>query len=186
MYESCEENKEPSIDIFTNFLPSDIYQEIFNISRNLSWLPWKKLDKKYSTHFHLPIIDEKNSLEINKINKPYNFIFKEIKKIYKKTYQPHNLYYNHCKHGDEVGVHTDRNTNKKNKTFILYLTDFWDADYHGETMFYNKEKNRILAGSMPFPNSAVIFDSNIPHSVSPISKLVCLDRIVLVSQMEAI
>jgi hypothetical protein len=176
----------PEINIYNNFLPKHIYQEVYNISRKVSWLAWKKLDGDNSTHLHVPLIDEDKSVPLSNIDLPYNFIFQKIKTLFNKTYQPHNLYFNLYKYGDEVSIHTDRNTNKENKTFILYLTDHWEANYHGETIFYNKEQTEILKASIPFPNSAVIFDSSIPHTAAAISKKVYMDRIILVAQMESL
>ena len=51
-------------------------------------------------------------------------------------------------------------------------------------MFYKENEKDIFTASIPFPNDAVIFDSNISHCVSPISKFCTTDRIVLVAQME--
>ena len=171
------------LEKFNNFLPLEIYREIYTISRNITWDNPKKLDSgKFSNHMNKVLIDRDEAIEPNL--KCYKYIFNKINDIYDKNYLPHNLYFNLSQHGNECGIHNDRITKPNNKTFIIYLTDNWDADWHGETLFYKEDKRDIFAASIPFPNDAVVFDSNINHSVSPISKFCLTDRIVLVAQME--
>ena len=170
------------IEKFHAFLPEEIYREIYTISRNISWNNLKKLDGKFSNHFNKTIIDSEKAFEIER--NCYRYIFEKVNKIYNANYWPHNFYFNLSQHGNECGIHSDRITKANNKTLIIYLTDFWSADWHGETMFYKENEKDIFTASIPFPNDAVIFDSNISHCVSPISKFCTTDRIVLVAQME--
>lgn len=47
-------------------------------------------------------------------------------------------------------------------TFCYFPHKEWDAEWGGELQFFN-EKGEIIAAYLPMPNTAVVFDSNIPH-----------------------
>jgi hypothetical protein len=52
-------------------------------------------------------------------------------------------------------------------------------------LFYDKDFN-IIGGMLPYPNSAVCFDSNILHTVKPLSRDCKVGRKALVFQLEEI
>lgn len=172
------------IDYFSSFLKEEDYLTILKIINNIGWnsVGIDTNKDNYSTHFTHTMIDSKNGIEI-KDNQLLNNILNKINKFYKTKYLPHNLYVNYSRYGDDIRVHYDRITNKKNKTFILYCTDSWDVNWHGDLIFYN-EKYNIIGGMLPFPNTAVCFDSNILHTVKPLSRDCKIARKALVFQLE--
>lgn len=171
------------IQLFETFLPNEIYKEFKILATSINWSNQKKLDSKYSSHFTHTIPKE---LYKNKIPAPFNFIFNKLSHVDKVEYRPHSMYFNVYKHGDECGIHTDNITNGKNKTIIIYLTETWKADWHGETLFYSQDDKKIIGGSIPYPNNAVCFDSSLQHGVSPISRFCTEDRLIFVAQMETV
>jgi len=174
------------INYFNFFLEKEDFITLLKIINNIEWssIGIDTEGDNYSTHFTHTLIDSKNGIEIDN-NELLNKILFKINKFYKKKYLPHNLYVNYSKYGDDIRIHTDRVTNKKNKTFILYCTDSWDVNWHGDLIFYNKDFN-IIGGMLPYPNSAVCFDSNILHTVKPLSRDCKVGRKALVFQLEEI
>jgi hypothetical protein len=174
------------INYFNSFLGEEDYITLLKIINNIEWnsIGIDTEGDNYSTHFTHTLINSKNGIEINN-NELLNKILFKINKFYKKKYLPHNLYVNYSKYGDDIRIHTDRITNKKNKTFILYCTNSWDVNWHGDLIFYDKDFN-IIGGMLPYPNSAVCFDSNILHTVKPLSRDCKVGRKALVFQLEEI
>jgi Rps23 Pro-64 3,4-dihydroxylase Tpa1-like proline 4-hydroxylase len=173
---------EKKITTYFNFMPKKLYEKIYDKSRKITWTINPQLDGKYSNHLTYQMIDE--GLNENKLKQPYKQLVQFIsEKINRKVF-PHNMYYNLYQHGNECGIHVDRNTVNTNLTCIIYLTDDWSADWHGQTNFYSDDETKIICSSIPYPNHAVIFDSSIKHGVSPISKNCYKDRIILVLQLD--
>jgi len=176
------------IDHFKNFLNQKELEDLFKIINNLSWkdtgvdISQSIEANKYSSHLAVTLINSPKGLKPKE--KILNIILKKIQDYYKEEYLPHNLYFSYYKFGDEIRMHTDRNTGKKNKTFIFYCTKKWDLNWHGNTVFYTNDALQIIGGSIPYPNTAVCFDSNILHSATPISKFCSEKRILLVYQLE--
>jgi len=173
------------IDYFKDFLNKEDYEEILKYIENI---PWGKVvmdipnEENYVSHFcHTLIYKDKGTKPKEKI---LNKILNKIQKIYNHKYLPHNLYFNYYKFGDEIRTHKDKNTNGKNKTFILYCTKQWSNDWHGNTIFYSKDALDIVGGIVPYPNTAVCFDSDIFHTSDPISKYCLENKVILVYQLE--
>jgi|TARA_R100001132_G_C3271805_1_gene93891 hypothetical protein len=184
------------IDYFDNFLNEEELKDLFKIVDNISWkdIGGDIGDKiPYASNFTHTLINSKRG--INPEEKILKTILKKIQDRYKCKYLPHSLYFNYSRFGDEVRVHTDRDTSnslrevgntvrKKNKTFMFYCTRRWHLNWYGETLFYSFDGTEVTGGSIPYPNRAVCFDSDIPHSPVPISRFCNEKRIVLVYQME--
>jgi len=176
------------IDYFNNFLNQKELEELFKIVDNISFkdvgvdIPGSVNKDKYASHLALTLINSPRGMKPKE--KILNIILKKIQDYYKEEYLPHNLYFSYYKFGDEIRMHTDRNTGKKNKTFIFYCTKTWDLNWHGNTVFYSSDALRIIGGSIPYPNTAVCFDSVILHSATPISRFCNEKRIILVYQLE--
>ena len=178
------------IDYFSNFLNQKEIDELFKIVNNLSWkdigqdINKTEDTEQYSSHLVVTLIN--SSKGIKPKEKILNTILIKLNSFYKENYLPHNLYFSYYKFGDEIRIHKDRKTKNKNKTFIFYCTKTWNLNWHGNTVFYSPDAKQIIGGSIPYPNTAVCFDSNILHSATPISKFCNEKRLLLVYQLEKI
>tara|TARA_R100000781_G_scaffold94097_2_gene58524 strand:- start:294 stop:821 length:528 start_codon:yes stop_codon:yes gene_type:complete len=169
---------------YDNFLSDSLYNKIYKISRKINWQTHPQLDGKFSNHLTHQIIDSK--LKKPKLQEPYKQLVKTISDRLKVKVFPHNMYFNLYQHGNECGIHQDRSTENKNITFILFLTDEWQADEHGETLLYDRTETEILFSCVSFSNTALIFDSGLKHGISPISRFCNKDRIILVLQLDIV
>ena len=85
--------------------------------------------------------------------------FNKIKKLTGKDYDIERIYANGQTYGLPGAFHRD--TKEPNgRTFLYYVNPEWKADWGGETIFYTEKTPTII---FPVPNSAVLFDGNIPH-----------------------
>lgn len=70
-------------------------------------------------------------------------------------------------HGQDGSIHVDHDFEFTEEgygymTFCYFPHKEWDAEWGGEIQFFDSEGN-IAAAYLPMPNTAIAFDSNIPH-----------------------
>lgn len=104
-------------------------------------------------------------------------IFKElwqtVSQQLPKNIRLHRSYVNAHSYGVEDSIHVDEMDLKSGITVIVYLCASWYPEWFGQTAFFktlNKHENEIVASIMPKPNRYVIFDKDIPHCVTPLSR----------------
>jgi Rps23 Pro-64 3,4-dihydroxylase Tpa1-like proline 4-hydroxylase len=172
------------IKYYEQFFKEKDYIDLLN---HIDTIGWKDRgqdydESRYTTHYNFQIINEKEG--VKDIQIPLVRTALEIvKQSLGEEYYPHNLYFNSYKYGDEIQAHVDRETTtKNNRTLIIYCTKEWQKDWHGETLLY--DGNILKGGNLPMPNSAILFDSKIQHSMAPISRYCKELRNILVFQLE--
>jgi Rps23 Pro-64 3,4-dihydroxylase Tpa1-like proline 4-hydroxylase len=172
------------IKYYDNFYNGKDYIDLLNHIDGIGWSDrGQDYDgSNYTTHYNFQVINEKEGvkdIEIPLVKKA----LQKIKDSLNEEYYPHNLYFNSYKFGDEIRAHVDRETStRNNKTLIIYCTKEWQKDWHGETLLY--KDNVIIGGNLPIPNTAILFDSKIQHSMAPISRYCKEQRNILVFQLE--
>jgi SM-20-related protein len=78
-------------------------------------------------------------------------------------------YANRHTFGTEGYIHTDTKR-LEDFTVVIYMDEHWEADYGGETVFYDKDKTIIVNAVLPKYGRVVIFPGNMPHRASPLSR----------------
>lgn len=81
-------------------------------------------------------------------------------------------------HGDSSSLHADPTF-----TIIQYGNFKWDKDWHGQTIFFDDNYEEIIFSTMVKPGRVVVFDSTIPHSATPPSKLAEHPRFTIASKL---
>lgn len=87
-------------------------------------------------------------------------LFNKIQELTKRKYNLKRVYANGQTHGLVGSVHQD-DSKENTYTFLYYANPAWRNDWGGDTVFYNHDGT--IMSIFPYPNSAVIFDSRIPH-----------------------
>ena len=77
-------------------------------------------------------------------------------------------YSNAITKGIDQRLHTD-DKDPDSKTCIVYLNDYWNADWGGETIIWDREKRQITNSYLPKPRSILIIPGNCWHGVRPVS-----------------
>jgi len=65
-----------------------------------------------------------------------------------------------------LSCHTDDHE-EGSITFLYYANPSWEADWGGETVFYDSQKQEIIKSILPKPGRIAVFDSTIPHASRP-------------------
>jgi hypothetical protein len=81
--------------------------------------------------------------------------------------QPERVIANLFAHGDSSWLHKDCDLDSA-WTIIIYLNDYWDLNWGGETILV--ENNEILKAFAPTPGKFIAFKSNILHGPRPVSR----------------
>lgn len=96
-------------------------------------------------------------------------------------------YVNFAAHGTLDLIHDDAPHYKKNHWTLLQYGNFkWDSNWHGETVFYDSNFSEILFSTTMQPGRIVLFDSTIPHSARPPSKLAQYPRYTIAFKLSMI
>lgn len=87
-------------------------------------------------------------------------------------------YANQHTFGTEGYIHTDTER-KEDQTCVVYMTPEWDADWGGETVFFNNDKTEILKSVLPKFGRTAIFSGNIQHCARGVSRICNRARMTL-------
>jgi len=92
-------------------------------------------------------------------------------------------YANGQPYGCEGTIHTD-SISHSSYTSVYYPHDKWQPNWGGETVFFNPERNDIVASIYPRPNRLVIFPGVIQHVARGVSRTCPALRITLMFKTE--
>jgi hypothetical protein len=62
-------------------------------------------------------------------------------------------------------------THGDSTVITYYINPEWKNEYYGETIFYDDSLLESIKVALYEPNSCVVFDGNIPHSIRPASHI---------------
>jgi Rps23 Pro-64 3,4-dihydroxylase Tpa1-like proline 4-hydroxylase len=80
-----------------------------------------------------------------------------------EKYQPYRVYTNFASFGDTLLTHVDAAPNARELTALWFLSERWDTEWGGETLFYDDAGDAQLAVS-PKPGRLLLFDGAIRHA----------------------
>lgn len=95
----------------------------------------------------------------------------------------YRAYTNHAAHGDVLMIHTDCLPDATEYTALWYLAEEWDADWGGETVFYDNQRDARFIVS-PKPGRLALFHGAIAHAGRPPSRICYLPRYTLALKLE--
>jgi hypothetical protein len=81
--------------------------------------------------------------------------------------KPQRILMNLFNHGDSSWLHKDSQYSK-DWTVILYMNDYWDINWGGDTVLV--EDNEILHSCAPTPGKMFLFRSDLLHGARPVSR----------------
>jgi len=115
-------------------------------------------------------------------------LWEKVKKELPTNIRLIRAYINAHTYGVEDAIHRDEAHIKNGFTVIIYLCNDWYPEWFGQTMFFessDRHNNEIIQSVIPKFNRMLIFDKNIPHCVSPLSRkfvgirLTCMFKVEL-------
>jgi SM-20-related protein len=79
-------------------------------------------------------------------------------------------YSNRHTFGTEGYIHTDTKR-EEDHTCVIYMNKEWEADWGGETTFYNEDKTEIIKSVLPKFGRIAAFPGTIYHKAAPVSRI---------------
>jgi Rps23 Pro-64 3,4-dihydroxylase Tpa1-like proline 4-hydroxylase len=101
-----------------------------------------------------------------------------------ELYQPYRVYTNHASFGDLLLTHVDALPDARELTALWYLSERWDTEWGGETLFYDSTGDAQLAVS-PKPGRLLLFDGAIRHAGKPPNRNCYVPRYTLAIKLRA-
>ena len=116
-------------------------------------------------------------------------LWSEVKKHVPSNTRLHRAYVNAHTYGVEDTIHQDDMELERGFTVIVYLCNFWYAQWGGMTAMYeggDPTAMSVAAAIIPKNNRILIFDKTIPHMVTPLSRLFTGVRLTCMFKLELV
>lgn len=79
-------------------------------------------------------------------------------------------YSNRHTYGTEGYIHVDT-TREEDHTCVIYMNKTWEANWGGETSFYNQDKTEITLSVLPKFGRMVLFKGTVPHCARGLTRI---------------
>jgi SM-20-related protein len=164
--------------VVDNFLPPGLYENLRRFIATEPLMYGSRSNSETDTHGHW----NKNFTSAGKNNlSDIAYVLEESSqfgslslawKILRDAHLPGGIlircYLNGYTYGTDGYFHTD-SERATDRTSIVYVTDDWQPDWAGETVFLDAQ-GEIVKSVLPKKNRAVIFPSNIRHAARGVSR----------------
>lgn len=143
-------------------------------------------DERYR-HWNCSWGGERENPEIRDYDRPVDLetipeimkpIWSKLNKRREFKHQLVRLYSNGYTYGTEGTIHRDSRLSE-NITHLIYINDKWEANWAGETVFFNDEDD-IIRAILPKPGRLVEFEGDIRHAARSVSKFCPILRQIIV------
>lgn len=148
------------LEIYDNLVSRELINEIFDSIHQPIYKFGQRSKPGDMFVFWMAPISEEFASKVKPINRLIEIIDGNITK---GQFDIDRMYVNGYDYGNCPTVHVD-NTAEGFYTLLYYANPEWQADWTGETVFYNEAQNDIIKSVYPTPGRMVFFDSRIPHS----------------------
>jgi SM-20-related protein len=177
-----------------NVLPDEVRRHVYDFLNQPGWeTGWKSNSKRDGYSFlhkhyagHRKVGDEKAYDCEDELKKTAPVIYDAWFLVKDKVFAGHTLvrcYANGLAYGMDGSVHSDA-TEPGNYTAVYYPHERWSPNWGGETMFYSRSEDRIVACFFPRPNSIAVFDGRMPHRANGVTRSYPGMRITLMWKTE--
>jgi hypothetical protein len=101
-----------------------------------------------------------------------------------ESYRPYRVYTNFASFGDLLLTHVDALPDARELTALWFVSEKWDAEWGGETLFYDAGGDAQVAVS-PKPGRLVLFDGAIRHAGKPPNRNCFVSRFTFAIKLRA-
>ncbi len=148
------------LEIYDNLVSAELINEIYDSIHQPVYKFGQKSKPGDRFAFWMSHISQERASKVKPINRLIEIIDGNITK---GLFDIDRMYVNGYDYGNCPTVHVD-NTAEGFYTLLYYANPEWQADWTGETVFYNEAQNDIIKSVYPTPGRMVLFDSRVPHS----------------------
>lgn len=102
-----------------------------------------------------------------------------------RAYRAYRAYTNYASYGDVLMIHTDCRPDADEYTALWFLAEEWDADWGGETVFFdgNRDAQFIVT---PRPGRLALFHGAIAHAGRPPTRICYAPRYTFALKLEPV
>jgi len=165
------------IVVVDNFLPRETFENLARFISNEPMIYGSRSNFRTDPHGHwsrnfvtagrLNLADVSGDLEYEEAA-PLNSAWKFLRDTRLENDLLIRCYLNGYTYGTDGYFHTDSERPDEHTT-IVYMNDYWEPDWAGETVFLDEE-GEIVKSVLPKTNRAVIFPSDIQHAGRSVSR----------------
>jgi SM-20-related protein len=101
------------------------------------------------------------------------------------VYQAYRVYTNYAHFGEVLLTHVDALPGARELTALWFLCESWEADWGGETLFYDDSGDAQIAVT-PRPGRLVLFDGDIRHAGKPPNRNCPVGRYTFAIKLRAV
>ena len=148
------------LEIYDNLVSRELAREIYNSIHQPVYKFGQKSNPGDMFAFWIAPISEAFASKTKPVNRLLEIIDDNITK---GQFDIDRMYVNGYDYGNCPAVHVD-NAAEGFYTLLYYANPRWQADWYGETVFYNETQDEIVKAVYPTPGRFVFFDSRMPHS----------------------
>jgi SM-20-related protein len=177
-----------SIVVLDDFLPQSTYDDVARMVAKQPLVYGSRSNFKTDPHGHWNrdfvsagphnLADVSSTLEGDESFGPVDAAWKFLRDVRLPGHVLIRCYLNGYTYGTEGYFHPDSERPDEH-TAILYMNDYWEPDWAGETVFLT-EGGDIAKAVLPRHNRAVIFPSNVEHAGRAVSRKCMILRSTLV------
>jgi SM-20-related protein len=166
------------IVVVDDFLPPNAFENlvrfisnepmIYGARSNFRTDPHGHWSRNFVTAGRLNLADVSGDLEGNEEAAPLNSAWKFLRDTRLENELLIRCYLNGYTYGTDGYFHADSERADEHTT-IVYMNDYWEPDWAGETVFLGKDGD-IVKSFLPRTNRAVIFPADIQHAGRSVSR----------------
>ena len=102
-----------------------------------------------------------------------------------ERFLPYRVYTNFASFGDLLLTHVDALHDARELTALWFLSETWDPEWGGETLFYDSNGDAQIAVS-PRPGRLLLFDGAIRHAGKPPNRNCYVSRFTFAIKLRAV
>lgn len=155
------------LEIYDNLVPPGLVKDIFESIHQPAYKFGQKSNPGDTFGFWIAHITQDTLASVKPLNGLAEIVDDNITKGH---FDVARMYINAYNFGDCPTVHSDHDS-EGHFTVLYYANPEWQANWAGETLFYNPARDDILRAVYPTPGRIVFFDSRIPHSARAPSRV---------------
>jgi SM-20-related protein len=166
------------IVVVDNFLPPKLFADLarfissepmaYGSRSNLRTDPHGHWIRNFVTGSRTNLADVSSDLKENEEAAPLSFAWEFLRETRLEDDLLIRCYLNGYTYGTDGYFHSDSERPGEHTT-ILYMNDYWEPDWAGETVFLGNDGD-IVRSVLPRTNRAVIFPSNMEHAGRSVSR----------------
>jgi Rps23 Pro-64 3,4-dihydroxylase Tpa1-like proline 4-hydroxylase len=161
--------------VFDDLCNLDEIKDIYTIAQTSPYSRSESARPDTSEHKHFVLNFNAQQITLLPV---YSRIIQRVMQVTNQQYSAYRGYINHANFGDVLFTHTDCLPEQNELTALVYVSDEWNIEWGGETLFFDENDDCAFACT-PKPGRVVVFHGAIKHVGRPPTRLCYKPRYTL-------